>query len=469
MLIRHSVIYFLGRIIPGAVSLLSLALFTRLMNAEEYGQYALVITSVGIINAVFFQWLSISLGRFLPAHDHQPRVLISTSLVGYSVLVVITGALGSIVAWLWPEKTLRWIIVLTVVVAWSQAWFELNLRITNARLDPISYGLLSSVKAIITVSVGLLLFHLGFGVVGVLIGLITAQLLCPFFVSRYWHGFSVQHYNSQLLKSFIWYGAPLTLTFLLILVIDVSDRFLIGWLLNAKAVGIYVPAYDLAQQSLGMLMGVIYLAASPIVLKELEEKGIAAAQKQIQQNGLLLLLFSLPATVGLAMLAGNFVFVVMGAEFRDDARKIIPVIALAIFASGIRSFYFDYSFQLGKKLKGQTWAVLCGAITNIALNLWWIPQFGILGAAYATLAAFIVAMIVNIYLGRKVFPLPSPHRDLYKVVLATTIMGVSLYFIKDWRGIAALSAQIFVGVILYGVALIAFNVSEVKFKLFAHR
>ena len=91
MLLRHSALYLLGRLLPGVVSLLTLALYTRLLTAGEYGRYAPVIAAVGIVNAICFQWLNLSLGRFLQAHDNSPSELLSTALTGFVVLVVTTG------------------------------------------------------------------------------------------------------------------------------------------------------------------------------------------------------------------------------------------------------------------------------------------------------------------------------------------------------------------------------------------
>src|SRR4030065_128116 len=247
MVIQHSILYFLGRIIPGAVSLLALALYTRLMSSDQYGLYALTIAAMSMINAVCFQWLNLSLGRFLPAHEGRPQKLLATSLIGFLMLVVATGVLGLAVAGLWPDKNLRWPIIFAVTISWAQAWFDLNLKLVNARLEPIRYGLLSSIKASIAVSLGTSLLYLGLGVPGIPLGLMGGLLVSPLLVRKHWLGLSVQNYDTRLLKDFIVYGAPLTLAFLLTLVLDVSARFFLGWFMNAKVVGAYAAAYDLAR------------------------------------------------------------------------------------------------------------------------------------------------------------------------------------------------------------------------------
>lgn len=465
MLIRHSAIYFLGRVIPGIVSILTLALFTRLMSPEQYGQYSLVITGVGIVNAVCFQWVSLGVGRFLPSHEADPTKLLSTALAAFFMLVGVTAVLGSVAALLCSERLVREFIILAVSVGWAQAWFDLNLKIINTRLAPVRYGLISSIKATLALGAGAGFFYLGLGVPGVLLGLAIGLLAATGFIWKQWNGLSIRSLNKDMLKDFVRYGVPLTMTLILTLILDVSDRFLLNMFLDARAVGAYASAYDLTQQSLGMLLGVVHLAAFPLALRALEEKGTAAAQIQLKKNFLMLLAISVPATVGLIMLAGNIAFVMLGAEFRADASHIILVIAISIFVAGVKSYYFDYSFQLGKKLKGQVWTVLCAALVNVGLNLWWIPLYGVLGAAYATLAGFLVGTGVSWYLGRNVFRMPPMDKDVYKVIVAASIMALSLLPILERRGLVALLCQVLLGSLSYAVFLFILNVGQLRLGL----
>jgi O-antigen/teichoic acid export membrane protein len=465
MLIRHSGIYLAGRIVPGVVSILSLALLTRLMSAEQYGDYALLMTIVGIINAVCFQWLALAVGRFLPNAGADPRMLLSTTLATFVVLVGMTGAVGGCAALLCQDPRLRGFILLATVAGWAQAWFDLNLKIINTRLAPVSYGLISSAKALLVLVGGAGLFYVGFGVEGVVLGFIAGLLLSACVAWKQWRGLRIGPWNTPLVKRLIAYGVPLALTIMLTLVLDVSDRFLLNWFLGSKSVGAYASAYDLAQQSLGMLMGVVHLAAFPLALRAFEDKGLAAAQEQLRSNLLMLLVISVPATVGLMLLADNIAFVMLGAEFRADAGNIIRVVALAIFVGGIKSYYCDYCFQLGGQLTGQVRAVMWAALANIVLNLWWIPLFGVLGAAYATLGGFGVGLGVSWYLGRKVFPLPRLPSDWYKVAGAALAMGFALAPSLLWRGPLALFSQILIGCIAFAACALLFNIGESRAAL----
>jgi O-antigen/teichoic acid export membrane protein len=261
-----------------------------------------------------------------------------------------------------------------------------------------------------------------------------------------------------LLKELAAYGAPLALTFMLVLIVDLSDRLILGWLIGPEAVGGYAAAYDLAQQSLGMLTGVVHLAAFPLAVRAFETGGVAEARAHLQTSGYTLLAIALPATIGLVMLANNIATVMLGSEFRESAGVIMRWVALAVLVGTLKAYYLDYSFQLGRRMRTQVWTVGIAAITNVTLNLLLIPVHGPLGAAYATLGAFVAGFSVSWYLGRKIFPLPLP-RQLYKPLLASCGMAAVLWPTISWRSGRDLMIQVVIGVFAYALSLLALNLT----------
>lgn len=456
MLVRHSTIYLLGRVFPALASLAALALFTRLLTKEQYGYYALVLASVGVLNAALFQWMSLSVGRFLPA-TQQPDRLLSTSLVSYALMTLLVLAVGCATAYLWPVSALRLLILAPAVLACAQAWFDLNQQIANIQLKPTAYGIVSSAKALLGLVLGMLFFYAGLGVVGILTGLFVALVVSPMILMKHWRGVSVGGFCPRELRRLFAYGAPLTLTFLLIFVVNFSDRFLLGYFRGPASVGVYAPAYDLTQQTLGMLMNTVHLAAFPLAVTALEAAGVQAAQGKLRQTALVLLGVSAPAALGMILLAPNIAYVFLGRQFRAHSDALIAIISLATLLSGVRAYYYDYSFQLGERLGYQVWVFFAAALANLCLNIWWIPLYGVLGAAYATLMAFFVALIVSGLLGRRAFVLPKPPTELVKLAPACVAMVVGLYFVRHYRGLLALAGQVALGTLVYGAVLWVLN------------
>lgn len=459
-LIKQSAYYVLARGGPGLINLLALMLFTRLLEPDAYGEYILVVTSAALGGALAFQWLRLSLLRFLPAADDVPKFM-STVLAGFLAVVGITAVAGGLVVAAVPDATFRALIVLSAILMWIECFYSLNLEIYRAKIKPRVYGWLSFAKSMLAMMLGAALAWFGGGALGVLLGAAVGMILPVLWCFREcWGEFSFAHFDSRLFRELLGYGMPLTATFAFAFIVSSSDRFFIAGFLGTSEAGLYAVGYDLAKQSLGMLMMIVNLAAYPLAVRALDLEDRYAVEAQLSQNFLVLLSIGLPSMVGLVLLSGNISAVFLGQSFRESAAYLIPWISVATFLACIKSYYVDISFQLGKKTTGQMKVVAVAALINVLLNIALIPRYGLMGAAYATVAAYAIGLLYSIHLGRSVFPLPFPGRSAVKVVVATFIMMAGLWPIKSFEGPVWLTAQISAGAFLFLGSLCAFNFRE---------
>lgn len=465
MLIKHSVLYLFARGLPGLIGFLSIAVFTRLLSPETYGRYALVVAGVGFFNVVFFQWLRLALLRFMPSYLDNQSSLMRTIQAAFVGIVILTGIIALGFCLLWPDSTWRVLLFLAIPLLWGQAWFELNLELFRSRLKPLCYGAASGFKSVTALVVGTVLAVFGLGAYGPLIGLITSYLLAGLgFLIIDWRGIRPM-VDRPVLGQILRYGAPFTATFALDFVVSTSDRFLIAYFIGEGAAGVYSATYDLGQQTLILLMMVVNLAAYPLAVRALEQRGVEAAQRQLATHGTLLLGVSVPATVGFAVLANNITGLLLGPDFHEESARLLPWVVLAILLLGVRLYYFNLAFQLGQHTSAQVWIAGPVAVLNLVLNLWWIPLFGLLGAVFATFVAYLGALVLSIILGRRVFPLPLPFRDWIWIILASLLMGLLLLPTVQYYGLTALLLQIFLGVSVYTVWLVIFDVGGCRTKV----
>lgn len=408
MLIRHVVAYLFARGLPGVVNFLALAVYTRLLSQEDFGRYSLVLAAIGLIHVVVFQWLQLVCGRFLPAHIDQPQIVLRPILAIFlllSAVFVCIACIGSLV-WAAPE----WYPIIPVAITWTvvQAWHELNLRLTSAQLNPVQYGMLSAIKAVLALLLGALLawlFHnANAPLLGLIFGAVTAWLIAG---RSTWSGIRPQLPTREQFKEFSGYGLPLAITFSLVWVTSSSDRMVIAWFLGEAQTGIYAVGYDMAQQSLGLLLSIVNTAATPLAIKALEKEGIEAARQQIRQNGELMFALAFSGAAGLIAIEPAMIGLFVGEEFREGASTVFMWIALTAAIIGIKSFHFDIAFHLTRKSKWLLITSGLAAIANLGLNLVFVPYFGIVGAAWAALLAYSVAAVSSAIIGFRVFPMPK--------------------------------------------------------------
>jgi O-antigen/teichoic acid export membrane protein len=434
------------------------------MTTDAYGQYQLVMAGVGFAG-ISFRWLRLSLLRFLPAYEKRSKRLFSVILAFFVLISLITGGIGLASIYFVESFVWQGLVAVSIVLLWVKSWYELNLQLYRARLNPRRYGWVRFAKVLLALGIGALLVLLGFGAFGPLLGLVIGMVVAS--VGPSWREWGEALVGKRLLTTnlsgkILRYGLPLTASFAVSFVLTGSDRLLIGWLIDESAAGVYSAGYDISQQTIRTLMTVVNMAAYPLAVKAFEEGGREAAYEQMSENGTLLLAIGLPSTAGLVMLSSEFGTLFLGEEFREAGIQLLPWIAGGALLSGIRAYHYDLAFQLGKRTIDQVWVLGGAAIANLGLNLWLIPIHGVLGAAYATIASYAVALLLSIGIGRKVLRVPAVPKGWYKVVVSTLIMVLAVYIVNIEEVILSLFTSIGVGVIAYFVGAYTTDLLETR-------
>lgn len=471
MLIKHTAYYLLAKGLPGLVNFVALAVYTRLLTPEEFGRYALVLAGIGLANVAIFQWLRLVLLRFLQAHASEPHRFLAGVFALFLMLALAATGLGLLLAIFWPAPFWRHMLALAIPLLLVQAWFELNLELVRARLAPLAYGKLLNSKALIAISVGVLLAWVGLGAAAPILGLFAGYALAfVLFGLAAWKGVRPAWPAATELRTLLSYGLPLTITFALAWVVSSSDRLILAWFLDEGAVGVYSAGYDLVFQAITLLLVIINTAAHPLAVKALEQHGMSAATEQLRQNGELICVVALTAAATLISMSPSLVPWLIGESFRVPVLQILPWIALASALAGIKAYYFDMAFHLGRR---SYWLVVTGilaALTNVALNFILIPLQGITGAAVATFAAYGLAITTSYWFGARVFPMPSMLPLLVKgLLIAAATGGLTHWLLPVQSGLLAqLAAGVGTALTSSALLIFLFNVSDVRTRARVH-
>lgn len=463
-MLRHSLFYFLARAGSGVLTIATLAVFTRLLSPHQYGIYALNIAAASVASAILYQWLNVALNRFYPAHRDNPAAIISVALRGFWFITAIT-ALLFLAALPFHSKlreaptTLGILFLITVALG----RYSMMLQVANAQGSPLRYSLLSWAKNGIAFLGGFVLILLGVGERGALIGFLLG-LVFAILIFNPLRGLGPQVPGPDLppLTKMLQYGLPLTVTFSAVMIVDSVDRFMIGWISGASTAGPYAAAYDFVQQLIGPMMNVMFLAAFPMIIRKLENQEDQAAYSKTLALGRAVVGIGLPAAFGLAILSGDISGVLFSNAFRQASARIIPWLAFAIFVGCFKSYYLDLVFQFRHQTKYQGYIAISMAIVNVVLNLLLLPHFGILGAAWSTLAAFSVGALASWLIGRTIFQLPSLRIDFLQCLSASVVMSVVLYMLPTSHGIVGLVSKIVSGLGTYVLMAWFLNLADCR-------
>jgi len=462
MLFKNSGIYVLAKVVPGFMAFAALSVYTHLLTPEEYGVYTLMFSAALFLHSALFNWLPVGMMRFWPGGTYSDKAFISTLGVLYLRLFIPIAVVGILLIWFYGDQYSSQILTgflmligITVLMIAQQ--------LQSAQMLPGRYALLTICYAIMALTLGSAMAYFQFGPIGVILGTAAGMLVPAVIISaRSWALFDKSLYTPELTQKLLIYGTPLAAAFFLDEIANLSDRYMLAWLVNEAEAGKYAVGYDLAGNTIMMIMNAINLAAYPMIVKLLDTKGKEAALEYFNTYAILLLSISIPAVVGLSLVGPGLATLVIGEEYQESVILVLPWVASAIFFTGLGSFYICLPFQLGNKNLGIVKIGIYTAILNLGFNFWLIPEMGMLGAAIATLLSFIISSALGVYFARGVFPLPFPAKEVLKIVVAATFMGLCLWLVKDYRGWLWLVGQMAIGLGSYGLATYLLNIGGVK-------
>jgi O-antigen/teichoic acid export membrane protein len=257
--------------------------------------------------------------------------------------------------------------------------------------------------------------------------------------------------DAAVLRPLLAYSLPMVIIGLAGMVNEMLDRVLLKWLLpfdaasNLQQLGIYAACYKLAMV-MSLFVQAFRYAGEPFFF--------AMAGRADAQRAYALVMQGFVATGMLIFLVVTLFLDVfqyfIGAEYRAGL-AVVPVLLLANLCLGI---YVNLSiwYKLSNRTGMGAWVALLGAAVTVVLNLWWIPRWGYVGSAWATLVCYALMVLVSWLLGQCFYPVRYPLGLLgvYVVVGLALVWGCD-YAVSQWHwsrhGAGGLGLAVYAGVL----------------------
>jgi len=207
------------------------------------------------------------------------------------------------------------------------------------------------------------------------------------------------NFNRELLKKMLVYSFPIIIAGLAYAINENLDKWLIGTLIDKKTEGLYAAAYKLAI-FMNLYIMAFRLGAEPLFFNISEHKNAPEMYARIMKYFVM---------VGSIVLVGVVLFLNIFKYLINDsywsALEIVPVVLMGNLFLGM---YHNLSiwYKLIDKTRYGMYFSMVGAILTIVLNVVFLPIFGYMIAAWATLIAYGVMMLLSYYYGSKKYPIP---------------------------------------------------------------
>ena len=247
---------------------------------------------------------------------------------------------------------------------------------------------------------------------------VTFLILLPYFFR------TKIDFNFGVFKQMWKYGWPVMVAGIAFVVNENLDKLLLKDMISESVMGAYAGCYKLAV-FMTIFVQAFRLGAEPFFFNQAKEKNARETYARILTY--FVICGSLILIIMVIYLDFFKVIIVPNSDYWITI-SIVPVVLLANLFLGI---YHNLSvwYKLTDKTKVGMYISIVGAIVTIVLNIWLIPVLGFMAAAYATLAAYGLMMIISYFLGRKYYPVPYNLKlvSLY-IFLSTGLSFISFYF-----------------------------------------
>jgi O-antigen/teichoic acid export membrane protein len=215
------------------------------------------------------------------------------------------------------------------------------------------------------------------------------------------------------------FGMPLVPSALALWTINFVDRQFVVHYKGLAETGVYSAAIKVA--SVITFLMIAFRTAWPAFAYSIEDD--REARRTYAFVLTYLVTFVSWVSLALGALSPWLVSLLTSARYQR-AEEAVPILA---FAFAAYAGYTVLAIGSGRARRTQlNWAVTgAGAAVNVALNIWLIPRYGMVGAAVSTLVAYVALFVGMTIYAQSVYPVPYQWRRLLTVVGAGVALTVA--------------------------------------------
>lgn len=404
-LTKHSVVYGLSLILARSISFLLLPLHTHVFVQEAYGVVNLGYAYLAVVGVLYnFGFDSAFLRYYLLSDEPTERSRIFST--AYHSITIIAAIL-SIAGWVAASALAQWqlgsteyvyVMRLCSCILFFDALSTLPFLILRAEERSRAFAALKIFNVMINFAFNyFFIVRLNRGIAGVF----EANLIASIFSVVTLGHLTIRHLGWQFrfsrFKELFAFGLPYVPSVLSVVIIDNISRVFLERYAGLATVGLFSAGYKLGM-IMSLMVAAFRFAWQPFFLSTSKQQDAKNIFSRV------LTYFTLVCSViflGMCFFVDDLVrfdfggFRLLGTEYWEST-VIVPPVLLAYFFLGAYTI-FIVGVQIEKKTIYLPLVTGIGAAVNIAVNYALIPYFGMMGAAWAAVFAYL-AMAASLYI-----------------------------------------------------------------------
>lgn len=466
-LYKQTFIYGLATVVPKMISFLLVRLHTDksvLSNVADYGDVSLIFAYFVLFNVLLAYGMETAFFRFFNSDEHKKTVL-STSAISLLLTSTMVLAIGYIFRS--DLSSLVHIdadyIVLVLWILFFDALVIIPFAYLRALGKTIKYTVVKLTNVILNLGLNIVLLlylkswaetstlwqtfykpdfevHYIF-IANVIASGVTLLLLISFYFKLNYS------FSTTLWKKMLRYAFPVLVAGVAFSINETFDRILLERLLpenlSKDAIGTYSACYKLALFM--MLFATAYrLGVEPFFFNNAKDTDAKTNYAKILE---FFVIFGALILLSVVVFVDVLKLILIPNEAYWEAMTVVPILLLAYLFLGI---YHNLSvwYKITDRTKFGAYISIFGALITLLINIIFIPKFGYMASATATLFAYATMAVTSYTLGKKHYAIPYNLKKI-GLYLAMSIMfsGLSFYVFRGHYFIGILLILILITVI----------------------
>jgi O-antigen/teichoic acid export membrane protein len=429
-------IYGVSTIIGRFLNFLLVPFYTNVLLPGDYGIVAYVYSIIAFINVIYSYGMESAYFKYSSTLEiGTPKQNFSTpflSLFGTSIIFsFIIVILGSPIAGILNlPGQFESVILYAVLILAFDAIAIIPFAALRMEHKAKVFATIKFLNIVINVGMNLvLLLVFRMGVMGVFISGVVASVLTVVMLLPTVFRYLTTEFNMPLWKALMKFGLPYVPSGLAAMAIQVIDRPILRALTDDATVGIYQANYRLGIFMM-LVVSMYDYAWRPFYFSMAKE---ANAKEIFARVLTYLVLFMSAIFLVLTFFIGDIAKLsifgrhIIGPSYWSGL-NIVPIVLLGYVFLGI-STNLSAGIYIEKKTRYTPFVTGVGAVVNVAANFFLIPPFGMLGAAWATLIAYLIMALTMYFVVQRIYPVKYEFSRLLKIGGAVAMVIILYYFI----------------------------------------
>ena len=473
-LIKEGGLYTIASFLTKGVSLLLIPFYADYFSTEEYGIIA-ILGIAGALSAAFFSFqLYQGVGRFISPKqtslDDQKKIGSTGfwfTFLSYLTFVLLAFIFKDNLIDLLSEdvriadSTYIWCLF---AVALNGLFNTLSVQLKFLRKTK-AFSITTFLYAILNI-IFIIIFALGldYRVDSIYMATIVVSPFLILLQFYYLKDYFIFYLGKLELKKLLKFSSPLIPAALAYLVLNVTDRIFIKEITHSMGqAGIYEMAFKFSS-IVSIIIISFQSALAPLIYENHADVG---TKKQLTT---IFKLFIGIGTIGglcLSFFSYETLYIFTNEKFYS-ASVVMPLFYVTVLITGLGMF--SPGLHLKDKTRIIPFVVAISAIINVVLNYLFIPDYGILGAALATLISVIINNVVLFVISQKLYHIPLENKKGFATILLFIIAFLAGNYLIDYLNIdyvlGLLLKILVIGLYFFYIVQIKFiNLGAIKERL----